>query len=213
MNPPITIDAALLAATGACAPNIAGTWAPYIAETCLRYNITTGRRVAAFLAQVGHESASFTRTVENLNYSAGGLLETWPNRFDIGTAKSAERSPQTIANIVYAGRMGNTETGDGWKYRGRGLIQVTGKANYEAIRDAMDARMGVLVPDFLALPDALIEPRWAALSAGAYWDEHELNLLADACDFDSITRRINGGLIGSADRNARYAKAKAVLLA
>lgn len=197
------------AATG-CARGVAITWAPYLSNACERYDITTPARLAAFLSQVGHESAGYTATVENLNYGAPGLMATWPSRFDARQAVAMARQPKLIAEHVYGGRMGNDAegSGDGWKYRGRGLLQVTGKANYEAVRDLL-ARHGC--PDLLVLPDTLSEPKWAALSAAAFWDDHGLNELADAGSFDTITRRINGGQTGAADRRARYERARKAL--
>ena len=198
------------AATG-CGRGTAQTWAPRLAEACPKYGITTPARLAAFLAQVGHESAGFMRTVENLNYSAGALQAVWPSRFTPALAASMARHPERIAEHVYGGRLGNGPegSGDGWKYRGRGLIQVTGKANYEAVRDLLASQC---VPDLLAMPEVLAEPKWAALSACAYWADHHLNELADAGQFDAITRRINGGTTGSADRRARYERAKRALM-
>lgn len=204
-----TLDADLLRRATGCARGVALTWAAPLANACLMYGITTPARLAAFLAQVGHESAGLTRTVESLNYSADGLLRTWPTRYTPELAREHARQQEVIANHVYGGRMGNSAPGDGWKYRGRGLIQVTGKANYEAVRDLL--RECHDAPDLLAMPGILAEPRWAALSAGAYWQERDLNPLADAGDFDRITRRINGGTNGMADRRSRYAKAKAAL--
>ena len=196
-------------ATG-CNRGVALTWAPYLTGACGLYGITTVQRLSAFLAQVGHESAGFTRTVENLNYSAQGLLATWPSRFTPELAAQLARKPQMIAEHVYAGRMGNGPkgTGDGWRYRGRGLIQVTGKANYEAVGELLE-RHGC--PNLIRMPEVLAEPKWAALSAAAYWHDHDLNALADRGEFDQITRRINGGTTGAADRRARHQRAMRAL--
>lgn len=183
-------------------------------DTCARFSIDTPKRLAAFFAQIGHESTSLGRTVENLNYSAQALLRRWPTRFTVDSAQRFARKPEAIANKVYGGRMGNgpEETGDGWRYRGRGLIQITGKANYEAIVELM---MGLqppgAVPDFVLQPELLESPQWAAMSAGAYWDDHELNALADSGELERMTRIINGGLNGLQDRKARYARAMRVL--
>lgn len=197
------------AATG-CGRGLAMTWAPHLSEACPKFGITTPARLAAFLAQVGHESGSFGRTVENLNYSAAGLQATWPSRFTPALAASMARMPERIAEHVYGGRMGNRPegSGDGYLYRGRGLIQVTGRANYEAVRDQLQA---VGCPDLLVMPQVLAEPKWAALSAAAFWDSRHLNALADTGQFDQITRRINGGTTGSADRRARYERARKAL--
>lgn len=180
-----------------------------IREACRVYEIDTGPRLAAFLAQVGHESASFSRTVENLNYSAEGLLATWPSRFTRDLAAKLARKPEQIANHVYGGRLGNRNLGDGWRYRGRGLIQVTGLVNYQGITETLAEKVAD-VPNFALYPELLESPKWAALSAGAYWDDHELNELADRGAFDQITTRINGGQVGKADRRARYARAMRV---
>ena len=178
-------------------------------EACQLYEITSGPRLAAFLAQVGHESQSLSRTVENLNYSAQGLLSTWPSRFTRALADQLARKPEQIANHVYGGRLGNRNTGDGWRYRGRGLIQVTGLVNYEGITETLAEKVGG-VPDFTLHPEQLESPKWAAFSAAAYWDDHDLNELADRGAFDQITTRINGGQVGKADRRARYSRAMRV---
>lgn len=181
-------------------------------RTMARYAIDSTVRSAAFLAQVGHESGGLRVVVENLNYSADGLAATWPNRFRNADKKpnelalSLHRKPEAIANHVYANRMGNgdVESGDGWKYRGRGLIQTTGKANYAKLA----AALGVEV---LAKPDLLEKPDLACLSAGFFWHSHGLNDLADVGKFETITRRINGGTHGFADRLARWELAKKVI--
>ena len=182
----------------------AGVFVPVLNTAMGKYGIVTRLRIAAFIAQVGHESGQLTRLVENLNYSAEGLMKTWPSRFDLVRATAAARKPEQIANIVYAGRMGNTEPGDGWKYRGRGLFQVTGKANYAACGDALGL-------DLLSKPELLELPQHAAMSAAWFWSMKDLNTLADKGDFVKITRRINGGLNGQADRQGLYDKALKVL--
>lgn len=204
------LSAHTLAAAVGCGPATAACWIKPINAACQVYEITTARRMAAFLAQVGHESASLSRTTENLNYSAVALRRTWPSRFDAATANQYARKPEAIANKVYGGRLGNKVEGDGWRYRGRGLIQVTGRANYEAVSDLIREKVRT-APDLIADPDALTDPKWAALSAAAYWHDHDLSELADMGQFTAITRRINGGTIGAADRNARYARAKRAL--
>ncbi|WP_130926161.1 glycoside hydrolase family 19 protein, partial [Pseudomonas extremaustralis] len=115
----------------------AGVFVPVLNAAMNRYSIVGTPRAAAFIAQVGHESGQLTRLVENLNYSADGLMKTWPSRFDLVRATACARKPEQIANVVYADRMGNAGPGDGWKYRGRGLIQVTGKTNYAACGEAL----------------------------------------------------------------------------
>ena len=182
----------------------AGVFVPVLNTAMGKYAIVTRLRVAAFIAQVGHESGQLMRLVENLNYSAEGLMKTWPSRFDLVRATAAARKPEQIANIVYAGRMGNTEPGDGWKYRGRGLFQVTGQANYAACGEALGL-------DLLSKPELLELPQYAAMSAAWFWSTRGLNILADAGDFVKITRRINGGLNGQTERQALYDKALKVL--
>jgi putative chitinase len=198
-------ESQLQAAVG-CRPEIARAIIGPMQETFTLYDITTGARIAAFLAQAGHESAGFTRTKESLNYSADGLIKTWPSRFTRAQAELVARKPEHIANIVYGKRLGNKNPGDGFRYLGRGWIMVTGLANYESITELLTQKL-TTVPDFTMHPELLESPRWAALSAGAYWDDHELNDLADSGEFEKMTRKINGGLIGYADRKARYAKA------
>ena len=182
----------------------AGVFVPALNVAMNKFAIVTRLRIAAFIAQVGHESGQLTRLVENLNYSAEGLMKTWPSRFDLVRATAAARKPEQIANIVYAGRMGNTEPGDGWKYRGRGLIQITGRANYAACGEALGL-------DLLSKPELLELPQHAAMSAAWFWSMKDLNTLADKGDFVKITRRINGGLNGQADRQGLYDKALKVL--
>lgn len=173
--------------------------------TLARYSIDSTVRMCAFLAQVGVESNYLTVFEENLNYGAQGLLNTWPTHFTPALAATVQRQPEKIANIAYANRMGNgdPESGDGWKYRGRGLIQTTGKANYTVagVRLGMDL---VNDPDLLALPEG------ACYSAGDFWSAHNLNTLADIGHFDQITSEINGGQNGAAQRNALWEKAKAL---
>jgi putative chitinase len=176
---------------------IDGKWLEPLLETFEKYDISTPKRQAYFIGQCMHESGGFKQLNENLNYSAKGLMATWPSRFpDMDTAEKYERNPEKIANKVYSGRMGNTEDGDGAKYIGRGLIQLTGKENYANCGNAI----GV---DLVANPDLLSTPKYAALSAGWFWNRKGLNALADADDIDTITKRINGGLIGIADRKAK----------
>lgn len=170
-----------------------------------RFEIDTELRVAAFLAQVSHESARFRKTAENLNYSAEGLAKVWPSRFadmtggPTETAKRIARRPEDIANIAYAGRMGNgtAGSGDGWRYRGRGLIQITGREMYGLCGEGLGL-------DLIANPEMLEAPLYAALSAGWYWQHKRLNRYADKGDIRGMTRIINGGLHGLADRQAIF---------
>jgi len=172
-------------------------WLEPLNETFEKYEINTPKRQACFIGQCMHESGGFKLLHENLNYSAKGLVATWPSRFpNEEYAAEYERKPERIANKVYSGRMGNTEEGDGAKYIGRGLIQLTGKDNYKAVTEALGT-------DFIGQPQLLEEPRYAALSAGWFWNKKGLNALADAGDIDTMTKRINGGSIGIADRKAK----------
>lgn len=184
----------------------------HLNRAMLRYKIDSPVRVAAFLAQVGHEAAGLTATTENLNYSAEALAATWPNRYKgsdgkpNALAKNIARKPELIANYTYANRMGNgdPESSDGWKYRGRGYIQTTGKANYQRLTAATGT-------NFVAVPDLLAQSEYAALSAAFFWFDNGLNELADTGRFDLITRKINGGTHGEADRKARWEQARRVL--
>lgn len=179
---------------------IEGKWFEPLKETFEKYQINTPKRQACFLGQIMHESGSFKFTKENLNYSAKALMATWPSRFpNLETASQFERQPEKIANKVYSGRMGNTEDGDGAKYIGRGLIQCTGKENYTHCGEAL----GI---DLVANPQLLEEPRYAALSAGWFWNKKGLNALADegtSNSFEIMTKRINGGLLGLDDRKSK----------
>lgn len=186
------------------ASQVAGVFVPALNAAMSRYQIIGARRLAAFIAQVGHESGQLTRLVENLNYSADALRKTWPSRFNVELASTVARKPEQIANIAYGNRMGNTEQGDGWKHRGRGLIQITGRANYATCGEA-------LALDLINHPELLEKPQHACMSAAWYWATNGLNTLADAGKFDSITLRINGGQNGAADRQALYAQALKVL--
>lgn len=184
----------------------AAVWISAISVACDQYQINTPLREAAFLAQCGHESNFFKSLEENLNYSAAALMEVWPKRFDVTKALDFARQPQRIANEVYADRMGNgdSDSGEGWRYRGRGIMQITGKDDY---RDCSLAT-GL---DLLGNPDLLLLPPAAAISAGWEWDRGHLNALADAGEFEKITRIINGGVNGETHRLALYQVCKAAL--
>ena len=170
------------------------------------YNINTKLRLAAFIAQIEHESGDLQFLIENLNYNAAGLLKVFPKYFTAETAAECSRNPQKIANIVYANRMGNGDpsTNDGWNFRGSGVIQITGEQNYKAFADSM----GMSLDDVQAY---IRTPEGACMSAGWFWDQHNLNDLADQEDFQTITKRINGGLNGEPDREARYTKLLQIL--
>jgi putative chitinase len=180
-------------------------WFEPLQETFEKYQINTPKRQACFIGQCMHESGGFKFVKENLNYSAKALMATWPSRFpDMDTAEKYERQPEKIANKVYSGRMGNTEDGDGAKYIGRGLIQLTGKDNYRAFGEAIGE-------DLVANPQLVEEPRYAALSAGWFFNKRNLNALADVMDIETMSKRINGGTIGMADRIAKINKALDIL--
>lgn len=184
---------------------IDGKWFEPLTNTFSKFEINTPKRQAAFIGQCGHESNNFRTLEENLYYSANALMRVWPSRFpDYDVAEKYANNPAKIANKVYAGRMGNTEDGDGWKYHGRGLIQLTGKDNYTRCGEAL----GI---DLVNNPYLLLEPEFAAASAGWFWRKHGLNQLADLGDLVAITKRINGGIHGIDDRVARTNKALAVL--
>lgn len=159
------------------------------------YHINTPLRLAHFFAQISHESG-LKPIGENLNYSKDGLLNTFSKYFPIySKASEYARQPQKIANLVYANRMGNGNeaSGDGWKFRGRGFIQITGKDNY--IMLSKDTRI-----DFLNDPDLLLTEANALISALWYWNKHKINLLADKNDIKAVTKTINGGYNGLKDR-------------
>ena len=180
-------------------------WLEPLEDTFAKYEINTPQRQAAFIGQCAHESGNFKTVQENLNYSADGLMKTWPSRFStIEIANQYARQPAKIAGKVYNGRLGNTSEEEAAKYLGRGLIQLTGRENY--------ANCGLAIGvDLLADPALLLEPRYAALSAGWFWNKKGLNSLADSGDIETMTKRINGGLIGLDDRKAKIAKAEQVL--
>ena len=157
-------------------------------------------RLAGFLAQTAHESGGYNFIKENLNYSAKGLTGTFKKYFpDEATAKPYERKPEMIANRVYANRMknGNEASGDGYRFRGRGLIQLTGRDNYTKFAEALD----MSIEDTIAY---LETPNGAVASAGWFWDNNKLNQYCDKNDFVTLTKRINGGTIGLADREHHY---------
>lgn len=206
-----------------------GLWLDAARAACVEFGISTDKQVAAFVAQCAHESGGFTALEENLNYRAAIMAVCWPGRFaeqepdpaKPGKTKAKkdaqgknipnkfalalERKPEMLANVVYASRMGNgpTESGEGWKYRGRGLKQLTGKDNYTRCGKAL----GV---DLVSNPDLLLQPEYAARSAAWFWSSNKCSDLIDKDDFVGLTKRINGGTIGLADREKRY---KAVLAA
>jgi putative chitinase len=180
-------------------------WAAALEPAMARYDITLRPRIANFLAQIGYESSQLNRLVENLTYStAARLMKVWPKRFP-GEASSIPylHNEVALANFVYAGRLGNgvADSGDGYRYRGRGVIQITGRDNYESVGKALNL-------DLLGHPDLLLEKEHAAMSAAWFWSTRGLNTLADRSNdddvehFKEITRRINGGTEGLEKRLA-----------
>lgn len=171
------------------------------------FGITSPLRIAAYLAQIGVESNELHDTVENLNYSAAALMKTFPSYFNTGTAINYEHHPEMIANRVYADRLGNgdEDSGDGFKYRGRGLIQITGKTNYQL------CGVGINHPEIIINPAFLETPEGAVKSSGWFWNSKGLNTYADIGDLLTITKKINGGTNGWNDRLRLYTTAKGVL--
>lgn len=164
------------------------------------YEINTPKRVAAFIAQTSHESGGYVFLSENLNYSAEGLVRIFGKYFpDLATAKQYARNPEKIANRVYANRYGNGDeaSGDGYRYRGRGLLQLTFKDNYFWFAASLE-----MTPEDAAEYMQTFEG--AAQSACWYWSERKLNALADSGDFKALTKAINGGYIGLEDREHHY---------
>lgn len=178
-----------------------------INETLVKYQINTPLRIQHFLAQLLHESGNFVFIKENLNYSASGLVKTFRKYFlTEAVALPYARQQDKIANHVYSNRMGNGNeaSGDGAKFKGRGYIQLTGRDNYTAITKAT----GI---DFVNHPELLETVKYAALSAGWFWDKTGLNTLADKNDIINITKKINGGTNGLDDRQAKLAKLKTII--
>lgn len=196
-------------------------WYEACSDLFPKYNITTEKRIAAFLSQCGHESGEFKILSENLNYSAQGLAATWPTRYAEKDARGAvkkpvqpnslalqlHRKPEAIANHTYANRMGNGDvaSGEGFRYRGRGLIQLTGKQNYQEFASSVGLDLDVAVSYCETKAGALESACW-------FWSKRNINAMADRLpnglisesDFSEITRAINGGTIGIKDRTAKY---------
>jgi putative chitinase len=196
----------------ACLPtnrNMAA-WHPRVVHILPQYQINTIPRVAQWLAQMGHESGDFRFLSENLNYSADALRRVFGRHFPTAEiAAQYHRQPERIANRAYANRIGNgpESSGDGWRYRGRGLIQITGRANYRDASIALYGDENVLLRE----PEILAEPDGAIRSACWFWNSRALNRLADQHDTVGVSRRINGGTNGLSDRQFRYDQALRVL--
>jgi putative chitinase len=182
-------------------------WLKPLQDTFAKYQINTPTRQAAFIGQCQHESNNFRTLEENLHYSANGLMRVWPSRFpNLDVANKYANDPEKIANKVYGGRadLGNTEEGDGWRFHGRGVIQLTGRSNYTVCGDALGQ-------PFTSQPSLILEPEWACMSAGWFWNKKNLNSLADVENWSTMTKRINGGTLGLVDRINRIHKAMDIL--
>lgn len=189
--------------------HIGDQWVDALNATFERFDISTPVRQAAFIGQCGHECGNFRILEENLNYRAETLMKLWKSRFPtIEVANEYAKNPKKIANKVYSSRMGNRDeaSGDGYRFRGRGCIQLTGSANYHHAGQAL----GV---DFIMEPDLVATPQYAALTAGWFWNTHKLNQFADVRDFKTMTKKINGGFIGLEDRIKHINHALEVLTA
>lgn len=182
-------------------------WTEVLNNLLPKYDIDSSQRIAAFIAQCSHESGHFEKLVENLNYGAKGLVMTWPKRFTTTElANKYARQPEMIANFVYSNRLGNGDelSGDGWKYRGRGLIQLTGKYNYQKFADAVEM-------DLEQVTRYLETKQGAAEAACLFWKNNKLNSYADVGDIRGMTKVINGGYIGLPEREENYRKALNIL--
>jgi putative chitinase len=189
--------------------NISEQWVDALNETFARFDISTPIRQASFIGQCGHECGSFKVLEENLNYRAETLMKLWKSRFPtIEIANEYARNAKKIANKVYSSRMGNRDeaSGDGYRFRGRGCIQLTGHANYFHAGQACGE-------DFVMQPDLVATPKYAAMTAGWFWSTHKLNQYADARDYATMTKKINGGTIGLDDRIKHINHAFEVIIA
>jgi len=181
-------------------------WFDALSQALPDYEINTPQRIAAFLAQCAHESGNFNFIKENLNYQAESLVRVWPRYFNAGNATQYAHNQEKIANRAYAGRMGNgpEESGDGWKFCGRGLIQLTGRSNYQAFADSLEISIDD-ASEYLKTFEGCVQ------SACWFWEANNLNQYADSGDIVTMTKRINGGILGLDDRKEKYYKALQVL--
>jgi putative chitinase len=181
-------------------------WSTALGAAMAESEITTSARIAAFLGQLLHESVGLTVFMENLNYSVVGLLKTWPARFTALTAPTFAHHPEGLANFIYAGKNGNGDerSGDGWLYRGRGPIQLTGRGNYRDAGAALGASLELY-------PDSVLAPLTGARVACWFWTSRGCNALADAADIPGITHKINGGQNGLDERKLFTARALQLL--
>jgi len=178
----------------------AQSWYDALCDELPKYQITTPARVSMFMAQTGHESGNYTALTENLNYKPQALMAIWKKRFPtLDIANAYAHNPEKIANRAYCDRMGNgpEDSGDGWKFHGRGLIQLTGRSLYEAFAREIGKDLDECV-DYCETPDGAVE------SACFFWEHHGLNAISDAGDIVKATKVINGGTLGIEDRTARY---------
>lgn len=199
MNP-ITVQQLVAAGVP---PTQARLFAAPLTAACIRFDINTPARIAGFVAQCRVESGDFTRLEENLFYTTPErICAVFPSRVkSVGDSARLARNPQKLANTVYAGRLGNggEETGDGWRYRGRGIIQLTGRANYA------DAAAALGKP-YVEQPDLVAQPEDACLTAAWYWHTCKLNLLADSSQWNAITRSVNGPAMLHADLRRQHSE-------
>jgi putative chitinase len=183
-------------------------WHEALCKILPDYEINTPERVACFLGQTMVESAGYNALVENLNYRPETLCKVWPSHFpNMEVANEYAHQPEKIANRAYSGRMGNGDeaSGDGWNYCGRGLIQITGKANYAAFAESIDTPVEQ-VPEFLGTFEGAVQ------SACWFWENNNLNALADNGDVLSITKKVNGGTLGLTERQQHTQNAHQVLM-
>jgi putative chitinase len=184
-------------------------WYESLCEILPDYDINTVQRVSAFLAQCAHESGGFRAIKENLNYKAESLCKVWPRYFpSIDVARQYAQQPEKIANRAYANRMGNgtEESGDGWKFCGRGLIQLTGKDNYSRYAASTEQTLDEASEHLTTFEGCVQSAAW-------FWEANNLNQFADSGDILTMTKRINGGTLGLEDRQKHYAHAIQVLQA
>ena len=184
---------------------IGSEWSEPLTTTFVKFGMVSPKEQACFIGQASHESGHFRLLVENLNYRAETLMKLWPKRFPtMDEANKYARNPEKIANHIYCNRMGNRDesSGDAWRFRGRGLFQLTGHDNYWHAGQALQQ-------DFVMNPDLVATPMFAALSAGWFWKTHGCDKLVDSPE--QMCKRINGGLIGLQDIIAQSAKALQIL--
>lgn len=195
--PPNRLDPALRAVAPHLTNDERAAWVAALAEPLLKAGITAPRCVAALFGQCAVESGGFHCLEEDLNYTAGRLCEVWPTRFPtVEAAESCALRPEGLANRVYANRMGNGNeaSGDGWRFRGRGLIQITGRSAYQSFARAMNMSLDQAVDHAATLAGA-------AASAAWFWSANRLNVPANTWSIDLITRKVNGGTTGAAERD------------